>query len=205
MGRLDILVNNAGITRDKTLRKMTDEDWLTVLNTNLNACYFGVSAVMPMMIEQKYGRIVNISSFVGQAGNFGQATTRRARAASSPSPRRRRWSSPSTTSPAMRSLRDSPRPECWPRCPKKFRRRSSRAFRWAASAAGGDRESGSIPGGARRLRHRAADQRERRRLYVGLAHASAGGEPIGDRRGHLALRPRADVHADVAESNSSVV
>jgi len=72
-GRLDILVNNAGITRDRSLRKMTDEDWLTVLNTNLNACYFGVSAVMPMMIEQKYGRIINISSFVGQAGNFGQA------------------------------------------------------------------------------------------------------------------------------------
>jgi len=72
-GRLDILVNNAGITRDKTLRKMTDDDWLAVLNTNLNACYFGVSAVMPMMTAQKYGRIVNISSFVGQAGNFGQA------------------------------------------------------------------------------------------------------------------------------------
>ena len=72
-GRLDILVNNAGITLDKTLRKMTDEDWLSVLNTNLNACYYGVSAVMPMMIEQKYGRIINISSFVGQAGNFGQA------------------------------------------------------------------------------------------------------------------------------------
>jgi acetoacetyl-CoA reductase len=72
-GRLDILVNNAGITRDKTLRKMTDDDWLAVLNTNLNACYYGVSAVMPMMIEQKFGRIVNISSFVGQAGNFGQA------------------------------------------------------------------------------------------------------------------------------------
>jgi 3-oxoacyl-(acyl-carrier-protein) reductase len=72
-GRLDILVNNAGITRDKTMRKMSDEDWLLVLSTNLNACYFGVSAVMSMMMEQKYGRIINISSFVGQAGNFGQA------------------------------------------------------------------------------------------------------------------------------------
>jgi acetoacetyl-CoA reductase len=72
-GGLDILVNNAGITRDKTLRRMTDDDWVAVLNTNLNACYFGVSAVMSMMIEQKYGRIINISSFVGQAGNFGQA------------------------------------------------------------------------------------------------------------------------------------
>jgi acetoacetyl-CoA reductase len=72
-GRLDILVNNAGITRDKTLRKMTDDDWMAVLTTNLNACYFGVSAAMPLMIEQKFGRIINISSFVGQAGNFGQA------------------------------------------------------------------------------------------------------------------------------------
>jgi len=72
-GRLDILVNNAGITRDKTLRKMTDDDWLQVISTNLNACYFGVTSVMPLMIERNYGRIINISSFVGQAGNFGQA------------------------------------------------------------------------------------------------------------------------------------
>jgi acetoacetyl-CoA reductase/3-oxoacyl-[acyl-carrier protein] reductase len=72
-GRLDILVNNAGITRDRTLRKMTDEDWLEVIQTNLNACYYGVSAAMPLMIAQNYGRIINISSYVGQAGNFGQA------------------------------------------------------------------------------------------------------------------------------------
>src|ERR1700686_575412 len=72
-GRIDVMVNNAGITRDKTLRKMTDEDWFEVINTNLNSVYYGVMAVMPMMIEQKFGRIINISSFVGQAGNFGQA------------------------------------------------------------------------------------------------------------------------------------
>ena len=72
-GRIDVMVNNAGITRDKTLRKMTDEDWFEVINTNLNSVYYGVMAVMPLMIEQKFGRIINISSFVGQAGNFGQA------------------------------------------------------------------------------------------------------------------------------------
>ncbi len=72
-GRLDILVNNAGITRDRTLRKMTDEDWDAVIQTNLGSVYYTVSAAMPLMIEQNYGRIVNISSYVGQAGNFGQA------------------------------------------------------------------------------------------------------------------------------------
>lgn len=72
-GGLDILVNNAGITRDRSLRKLTDEDWLAVLHTNLNGCWYGVSSVVPLMMEQKFGRIINISSFVGQAGNFGQA------------------------------------------------------------------------------------------------------------------------------------
>lgn len=72
-GRLDILVNNAGITRDRSLRKMTDEDWLQVINTNLNSAFFCTSAAIPKMIEQNFGRIINTSSFVGQAGNFGQA------------------------------------------------------------------------------------------------------------------------------------
>jgi acetoacetyl-CoA reductase len=72
-GRLDILVNNAGITRDKSLRKMTDEDWHEVITTNLGSVYYCTMAAMPIMIEQRYGRIINISSYVGQAGNFGQA------------------------------------------------------------------------------------------------------------------------------------
>ena len=72
-GRLDILVNNAGITRDRSLRKLTDEDWLAVIDNNLHSVYLCTTAAMPVMIEQKYGRIVNISSYVGQAGNFGQA------------------------------------------------------------------------------------------------------------------------------------
>jgi NAD(P)-dependent dehydrogenase (short-subunit alcohol dehydrogenase family) len=71
-GRLDILVNNAGITRDKTLRKLTDEDWLEVINNNLNSVFFCTSAVVPGMIERQFGRIVSISSVVAQTGNFGQ-------------------------------------------------------------------------------------------------------------------------------------
>lgn len=71
--RIDVLVNNAGITRDKSLRKMGDDDWAEVINTNLNGTYYCTSAALPSMIAQKFGRIINVASFVGQAGNFGQA------------------------------------------------------------------------------------------------------------------------------------
>ena len=79
-GRLDILVNNAGITRDKTLRKLTDEEWHEVINTDLNSVFYCISAAVPIMIDQKYGRIVSISSVVAQTGNFGQANYSAAKA-----------------------------------------------------------------------------------------------------------------------------
>ncbi|MEO9587449.1 MULTISPECIES: 3-oxoacyl-[acyl-carrier-protein] reductase [Marinobacter] len=72
-GRIDILVNNAGITRDKSMKKLTDDDWNDVLDTNLGSVYATCSEVLKIMMDQKFGRIVNITSFVGQAGNFGQA------------------------------------------------------------------------------------------------------------------------------------
>jgi len=72
-GRLDILVNNAGITRDKSLRKMTDDDWTAVIGTNLNPVYYCTTAAMQPMMAQKYGRIINISSMNGQVPAFGQA------------------------------------------------------------------------------------------------------------------------------------
>ena len=71
--RLDILVNNAGITRDRTLRKMTEDDWAEVISVNLNGTFYCTSAAIPAMMNQKYGRIINISSVVGQSGSFGQA------------------------------------------------------------------------------------------------------------------------------------
>jgi acetoacetyl-CoA reductase/3-oxoacyl-[acyl-carrier protein] reductase len=72
-GHLDILVNNAGVTRDKQIGKMTDEDWLEVIQTNLNAVFFCTSAAIPIMTAQSYGRIVNVGSMNGQVGAFGQA------------------------------------------------------------------------------------------------------------------------------------
>lgn len=72
-GHLDILVNNAGVTRDKLLTKMTDEEWLEVIQTNLNAVFFCTSAAIPIMTAQSFGRIVNISSMNGQVPAIGQA------------------------------------------------------------------------------------------------------------------------------------
>jgi 3-oxoacyl-(acyl-carrier-protein) reductase len=71
--RLDILVNNAGITRDRSMRKMTDDDWAAVIDVNLNGTFYCTSAALPAMINQRFGRIINISSVVGQMGAFGQA------------------------------------------------------------------------------------------------------------------------------------
>lgn len=71
-GKIDILVNNAGITRDRTFRKMEPNDWNEVINVNLNSVYLTTSAVIDTMLEQEHGRIINISSIVGQAGGFGQ-------------------------------------------------------------------------------------------------------------------------------------
>ncbi len=72
-GKIDILVNNAGITRDKTMKKMTDEDWEAVISVNLNGTYYCVQAAMPSMVEKKYGRIISIASIVGETGAFGQS------------------------------------------------------------------------------------------------------------------------------------
>jgi acetoacetyl-CoA reductase/3-oxoacyl-[acyl-carrier protein] reductase len=72
-GHLDILVNNAGMTRDKQIAKMTDEDWLEVIQTNLNAVFFCTSAAISIMTAQSFGRIVNIASMNGQVPAFGQA------------------------------------------------------------------------------------------------------------------------------------
>ena len=72
-GRLDILVNNAGITIDKTILRMSDDDWSRVIAVNLSGAFFMSQAVLPHMIERGTGRIINISSIIGETGNIGQA------------------------------------------------------------------------------------------------------------------------------------
>jgi 3-oxoacyl-(acyl-carrier-protein) reductase len=79
-GKIDVLVNNAGITRDRSLAKMSPEEWDAVIQTNLSSVFHLTSRVLPHMVEAKYGRIVNISSVIGLHGNFGQANYAAAKA-----------------------------------------------------------------------------------------------------------------------------
>ncbi len=71
-GKIDILINNAGITRDRTLEKMSEEEWNAVIDVNLKGVFLCAQAVMPYMKANKYGRIVSAASNVGLRGNFGQ-------------------------------------------------------------------------------------------------------------------------------------
>lgn len=72
-GKVDILVNNAGITRDNLLLRMSEAEWDAVLNTNLKGAFLCTKALVRSMMNQRWGRIINISSIVGQIGNPGQA------------------------------------------------------------------------------------------------------------------------------------
>ena len=79
-GQIDILVNNAGIIRDRTLRKLSPEDWNAVLSVNLTGVFHCCKAVVEHMQEQQYGRIVSIASVVGLMGNIGQSNYAAAKA-----------------------------------------------------------------------------------------------------------------------------
>jgi len=78
--RVDILVNNAGITRDMLLLRMSDDDWNSVITTNLSSCFYWTKALLQPMARARWGRIVNISSVVGIMGNAGQANYSAAKA-----------------------------------------------------------------------------------------------------------------------------
>lgn len=79
-GKVDILVNNAGITRDRTFKKLNREDWERVIDVNLSSVFNTTSAVLPYISEAEEGRIISISSIIGQAGGFGQTNYSAAKA-----------------------------------------------------------------------------------------------------------------------------
>ena len=78
--RIDVLINNAGINIDRTLKKLSVDDWDKVIQVDLNSAFYTVHAVLPHMTEQGGGKIINMSSFVGEAGNIGQANYSAAKA-----------------------------------------------------------------------------------------------------------------------------
>ena len=73
LGRIDILINNAGISRDNIIMRMKEDDWDSVMNINLKGCFNGIKSVARPMIKNKAGRIINITSVIGQIGNAGQS------------------------------------------------------------------------------------------------------------------------------------
>ncbi len=79
-GKIDVLVNNAGITRDGLFMRMTQENWESVIDTNLNSAYYVSSPVVKLMVKQRSGSIINMSSIVGVYGNAGQANYAAAKA-----------------------------------------------------------------------------------------------------------------------------
>jgi acetoacetyl-CoA reductase len=81
LGQVDVLINNAGITRDSSVLKMSRDDWSNVIDTNVGGSFNMVKAVLPGMRERSWGRIVNIGSINGQAGQFGQVNYSAAKSA----------------------------------------------------------------------------------------------------------------------------
>src|ERR1041384_819978 len=80
-GRVDVLVNNAGVTRDGLLMRMSDEDWDTVLNTNLKGAFLFTKAFTRAFVKQRSGRIINVASVIGLMGNVGQCNYAASKAA----------------------------------------------------------------------------------------------------------------------------
>ena len=80
LGRIDVLVNNAGINVDRSLKNLTPEDWDKVIKNDLSSYFYTTKAALPQFTQQKSGKIINISSVIGQMGNFGQANYAAAKA-----------------------------------------------------------------------------------------------------------------------------
>jgi acetoacetyl-CoA reductase len=110
-GEVDVLVNNAGIARDGTFRKMTNEQWHQVIETNLNSLFHVTKQVIDGMLDRGWGRIINISSVNGQRGQFGQTNYSTAKAGSTASRwrSRRRWRAVESRSTPFHPATSAPR------------------------------------------------------------------------------------------------
>ncbi len=176
-GRLDILVNNAGITVDKPVLKMAEDDWYKVLAVNLSGAFFMSQAALGHMLERGSGRIVNISSIVGQIGNIGQTNyaasksgmfgltmTLAREAAFNLKKAGKLDAGRRSASPSTRWRRDTSRPRCSTRSPRRCCDRIMRAdSRRPARPPRGGRESRALPLRRRLvLYHRPGVGRQRR-------------------------------------------
>ena len=173
-GRIDILVNNAGMNRDKTLKKMEVEDWNQVIQVDLNSAFYTVHAALPHMIEQESGRIINMSSFVGEAGNVGQANYAAAKAGLLGFHQDRRPGTGPLRHNRKRHLprlyRDGHGRGHTGRSPGKAAQvRPSRPLRPAR----GDSPRRPLPGRRRRLHNRPVPRHKRRRLHKDLNQVTA--------------------------------
>ena len=152
--RLDILVNNAGITRDRSMRKMTEDDWAEVINVNLNGTFYCTSAALPAMINQRFGRIINIGSVVGQMGAFGQANYSASKGGIIAFTKTLALEMAKFNITANAIAPGFTAPKWWMPFPKRLRPRSKRKFPWAVRLRRGSCESGRISGRRCRLHHR---------------------------------------------------
>ena len=105
LGAIDVLINNAGITIDKTLKNMGPDEWSKVIGVDLDSVFYCSRAVIEQMLERGYGRIINISSVVGQKGNFGQTNYAQQRPGLLGSPKLLHWKQPRRASPSTQSRR----------------------------------------------------------------------------------------------------
>ncbi len=129
-----MIVNNAGITRDATMKKMNRNAWDEVLDTNLGGCFNMCKAAWDGMLNRSFGRIVNIGSINGQAGQYGQVNYAAAKSGIHGFTKALARKAPPRASPSTPSRRAISTPTWWPRCRPKCWKRSSPAFRsggWA--------------------------------------------------------------------------